>query len=267
MKTMTRLLSALPFAALAIGPHALIAGPQPTAASDAALPEPLVALAGQGLDIVKKFDAPSDLTGYAATFHGRPVAIYLTKDGRHAIVGTLVDAHGKDLSSAPLEQIVSGPQAEKAWEQLASAAWVRDGSRDADTIVYEFTDPNCPYCHKFWQLARPWVDAGKVQMRHVMVGILKADSAPKAAAILAADDPAAALERAEKNFGQGDAPTADDLPETALEKVKSNNELMQTLGYFATPTILYKKADGTVGVKQGLPQGPDVEQILGGPRP
>ncbi|MGS1012966.1 thiol:disulfide interchange protein DsbG [Rhodanobacter sp. UC4450_H17] len=263
MKKMTRNLLALPFGALLIGTYALFTWPRISEAADTTQPAPVTALSAQGLEIVEKFDAPSGLTGYAATVQGRPIAIYVTSDRKHAIVGTLVDAAGKDMTSGPLERIVAGPQGEKAWKQMESAAWVLDGSKDAKTIVYEFTDPNCPYCHKFWEVARPWVDAGKVQIRHVMVGILKSDSAPKAATILAAKDPAAAFARAEREYGQGGIKVADNIPDSAHKKVAANNELMQSLGYFATPTILYKKANGEIGVKQGLPQGKDIDAILG----
>src|SRR3546814_5178612 len=54
-------------------------------------------------------------------------------------------------------------------------------------------DANCPYCNAFWEAARPWVDSGKVQLRHILVGIIKDDSPAKAAAILGAPDRSAAL--------------------------------------------------------------------------
>ena len=41
---------------------------------------------------------------------------------------------------------------------------------------------------------------------------------------------------------------------------------MEALGYFATPTILYRKTNGDIGLKQGMPRGDDVEKILG-PKP
>jgi len=267
MKRLTRVLLAVPLTTMVVGSYGLIAWPDASNASANDLPEPVAAMADRGLKIVDTFDAPSGLTGYAATFQGRPMAIYLTEDGEHALLGTLIDAQGKDMTAEPLERIVSGPQSEKAWAQLGSASWVGDGSKDADTIIYAFTDPNCPYCHKFWEAARPWVEAGQVQIRHVMVGILKPSSGPKAATILAADDPEAALTCNEQNYDQNGIQIADDIPDAARRKLAGNNDLMKSLGYFATPTILYKKDNGEVGVKQGLPQGNDIEKILGGPKP
>jgi thiol:disulfide interchange protein DsbG len=266
-KLLTRVLLTIPLAALVASAYTAAAWADTPNASDTKLPEPIASMADRGLEIVGSFDAPSGLTGYAATFQGRPIAIYLTEDSEHAVLGTLIDSQGKDLTAEPLQRIVSGPQAEKAWAQLESSHWVRDGSEDAEVIVYEFTDPNCPYCHKFWQLARPWVDAGEVQLRHVMVGILMADSAPKAATILAAKDPSEAFAVSQHNYDQGGIQVAKDIPDAAQEKVATNNDLMKSLGYSATPTIVYKNDNGEVGVKQGLPQGNEVEAILGGPKP
>ncbi|MES1926173.1 thiol:disulfide interchange protein DsbG [Salinisphaera sp. T31B1] len=251
-------------AAVAIGAYALVAWSAPEDKTDP--PAPVVAMADRGLEILGPFDAPGGLRGYAATFQGRPMAIYVTEDGQHAVLGTLVDENGNNLTAEPLERIASGPQNEKAWEQLGKATWIRDGKADAPRIVYEITDPNCPYCNQFWQTARPWVEAGEVQIRHVMVGILKADSVPKAATIVGADDPEAALERQERNYASGGIDIAEDIPDAARDKILDNNSLMEALGYFATPTILYRKANGDIGLKQGMPRGDDVEKILG-PKP
>ena len=81
---------------------------------------------------------------------------------------------------------ISKPLTEKTWKQLESSTWIADGSKKAPRVVYVFTDPNCPYCNKFWSDARPWVKADKVQLRHVMVGILGPTSPGKAAALLSA---------------------------------------------------------------------------------
>ncbi len=45
----------------------------------------------------------------------------------------------------------------KMWAKLEASAWVRDGKADAPRVVYTFSDANCPYCHNFWEAARPWV--------------------------------------------------------------------------------------------------------------
>ncbi len=55
------------------------------------------------------FAAPGGLTGYAGVIEQRPLAIYLTADGKHAIVGTMMDGNGNDLSQEPLDRLVRKP--------------------------------------------------------------------------------------------------------------------------------------------------------------
>ena len=96
------------------------------------------------------------------------------------------------------------PIADADWGQLEKSHRIAGGRESAPRTVYVFTEPKGPYCNKLWADARPWVDAGKLQLRHVMVGILTPTSAGKAAALLDAKDPAAALDahaRADVVFG------------------------------------------------------------------
>ena len=131
-----------------------------------------------GFEVVAEFDAPGGLRGF-----GQPAAAYVTADGKHVLVGSLFDAEGNDVAAEAVEKLVAAPMSAKMWTKLEASAWVRDGKADAPRVVYTFSDANCPYCHKFWEAARPWVDAGKVQLRHIMVGVIREDSPAKAAAI------------------------------------------------------------------------------------
>ncbi|WP_253272865.1 thiol:disulfide interchange protein DsbG [Halomonas sp. PR-M31] len=115
---------------------------------DSKWPAPVQALEKQGLTVHERFEAPAGLTGYAASVQGREVAVYVTEDGQHAIVGTLLDAQGNDLSAKPLARLVGGPQDAALWQQLEKSTWIADGDDDAKRVLYTFTDPNCPYCHR-----------------------------------------------------------------------------------------------------------------------
>ncbi|MFD2884434.1 thiol:disulfide interchange protein DsbG [Pseudomonas lini] len=153
------------------------------------LPEAIKKIEAKGAKIVGTFDAPDGLRGYAAQYQNRGMALYLTPDGKHVLLGNLYDAQGNDLSSAPLQKLVYAPMAKEVWAKMEASNWIGDGNKDAPRIVYLFSDPNCPYCNMFWEQARPWVKAGKVQLRHIMVGIIREDSPGKSAALLAAKDP------------------------------------------------------------------------------
>ena len=118
-------------------------------------PAPVEAMRERGIEVLERFDAPSGLTGYTALYNGRPLALYVTADGEHALIGSLLNAQGDDLTGAVLEEKVSRPQSKIMWEKLKESTWIADGSDTAETIVYAFTDPNCPYCKRFWNDARP----------------------------------------------------------------------------------------------------------------
>src|SRR5690554_4392619 len=76
------------------------------------LPSPIQFLESKGAEIVGTFDAPGGLKGYAARFRGEPLGIYLTADGEHAIVGTLLNDKGEEVSRKHLERLVAASPAQ-----------------------------------------------------------------------------------------------------------------------------------------------------------
>src|SRR5690554_2582962 len=111
-----------------------------------------------------------------------------------------------------LQKLVAGPLGDRMLSKLESSEWVLDGSASAPRVIYTFSDPNCPFCNRLWQAARPWVDAGKVQLRHVMVGVIREDSAGKVATILGADDPGAMLTQNERRSAHAGVPAPASVP-------------------------------------------------------
>ncbi|GHC18498.1 thiol:disulfide interchange protein DsbG [Aidingimonas halophila] len=224
-------------------------------------PAPIRALEEQNLTIHESFDAPAGMTGYAASVQDREIAIYLTEDGEHAIVGNMVDAEGNNLSEAPLQEIVRGPQEERIRQDLQDSAWIADGRDDADRVIYMFSDTHCPYCQEFWEDSRDWVEAGNVQIRHILVGILDRESPRQAMTILEADDPAAMLDRHHR--GEPIEWLETIRPEME-DQVYGNQQLMESLGLVATPGLIYH-VDGQLEMTQGIPE--DMENVMGSPRP
>lgn len=242
------------------------------------LPATLAALQKQGLSIVGTLPSPGGMTAYAAHAGTDPVALYLTPDGKHVIAGTLLDATGKNLTAAGLEKVLAQPMAEAVWGRLERSHWIADGRADAPRTVYVFTDPNCPYCNKLWADARPWVYAGKLQLRHVMVGILTPTSVGKAAALLGDKNPAAALDMHEranvasiaKALDSGRPKPLDDdslkplalVPSALAAQLDANAALMASYGLRATPALVWKDTKGGVQMRQGAPQS-DLAVIFG----
>jgi len=234
------------------------------AGQPAARPDVLKGIEKHGFEVISEFDAPGGLRGFAGVVGGQqPAAAYVTPDGKHVLVGSLFDGEGNDVASATLEAKVAGPMSERTWAELEKSAWVADGKANAPRIVYTFSDANCPYCHKFWEAARPWVDAGKVQLRHVMVGVIREDSPAKAAAILSAKDPSAALLENEHRFASGGIAPLKQVTPALAAKLDANQVLMLKLGFQGTPGILFQDAKGAVQRRSGMPQGADLDAVLG----
>ncbi|KIQ57224.1 thiol:disulfide interchange protein DsbG [Pseudomonas fluorescens] len=227
------------------------------------LPAAIKKIEAKGAKIIGTFDAPDGLRGYAAQYQNRGMALYLTSDGQHVLLGNLYDADGKDLSVEPLQKLVYAPMAKAMWAKMAASHWIADGNPDAPRTVYLFSDPNCPYCNMFWEQARPWVKAGKVQLRHIMVGIIREDSPGKAAALLAAKAPEKALETHEK-AGKGSAlKPLKDIPPAIQAKMDANQQLMDELELTATPAIFYLDDKGELQQQQGAPSPDKLVKILG----
>ena len=227
------------------------------------LPKAVQQIEAKGAKVTGSFDAPNGLKGYAAQFQNRGVALYLTPDGKQVLVGSLFDEQGQDLSEAPLEKLVYAPMAKQVWAKLDKTAWIADGKADAPRVVYLFSDPNCPYCNMFWQQARPWVDSGKVQLRHIMVGIIRADSPAKSAALLASADPQKALQAHESAGKASTLKPLAKIPAQVQAKLDANLALMEELGLSATPAIFYLDDKGQLQTQQGAPRPEMLGKILG----
>lgn len=241
-------------------------------------PLPLQALEKQGFTIVGTFPSPGGLTAWASYMGQQPVALYATPDGKHVIAGTLLDADGRDINQALLEKAVSKPMTEGVWGQLQKSHWVADGNDKAPRTVYVFTDPNCPYCNKLWSDARPWVDSGKVQLRHVIVGILTPTSPGKAAAVLADKNPVARLNAYERGQAASSAkalasgrprPLSDRgmkplaaIPAAIQAQLDANEKIMSNLGLRATPALVWRDAKRAVQMRTGAPD-PTLAEIFG----
>ena len=222
------------------------------AAHAAEHPAPVQALVEQGVKVEAEFEAPGGMPGYAAPYRGAPMVFYMTPDGAQVILGTMLGAEGENLSVDHLRRYLPEPDFNEAWPLLEKAAWVGDGPSNAKRIVYVFSDPNCPYCNAFWRATRPYV--GKdLQVRHIMVGVLSQSSAGKAAAILAAEDPAAALARHEENHSAGGIEPLEKIPFEIEQHLKLNVELMRQLGARGTPAIFYRDREGKGRRMIGLP--------------
>lgn len=151
--------------------------------------------------------------------------------------------------------------AEAGNPQKVDSFMVGDGGPEIIAIV----DPDCIFCHKFYEQVMPLVSAGKLRVRFVVASFLKPSSEPRAAAILSARDPAQALAQNEAGFDdrtEEGGIAEDQHPAFAvMADVRKNNRFLSSTGEVATPTLIFATRDGGYRVMHGTPQ--DMVGFLG----
>lgn len=250
---------------------ALLLCPLPALAAPPHVPPILQNFLHAGMHVLRGFDAPAGLTGYVVEAHGRHGIVYVTADKQHMLIGTLLNAQGDNLTASEAKQYFPKPNLNAVWKQLAQSHWIAEGAKHPKTIIYEFTDPNCPFCHLYWLANRHYFHAG-LQVRHILVGFLTPSSKRKAAAILESANPAAAYRRNEAQYRSGVAESqaggiapAQHPQQKTLREIDANTALMNRLGVNGTPGVFYKDKAGNVRRVVGLPQLSKLPQMYGLP--
>lgn len=227
------------------------------------LPAPVKAIEKQGITIIKPFEAPGGMKGWLGKYQDMGVAIYLTPDGKHAISGYMYDEKGTNLSEQLFQQELYTPAGQKMWKKLGAADWLLDGKKEAPIVLYVFADPFCPYCKQFWQQARPWVESGKVQLRTLIVGVIKPESLTTAAAILASKDPAKSWNDYERSNGKIRPEVPASIQPEQMKQLNFNQQLMDELGASVTPAIYYMNNENMLQQAIGLPDKEKLQIMMG----
>jgi thiol:disulfide interchange protein DsbG len=148
---------------------------------------------------------------------------------------------------------------------IQQATWIRDGK--SAHVIYVFFDPNCPYCHKVYEMLRPQVQRGEVELRWVPLGKLMVTSTGKAAAMLEAKNPTEALHRNERGFSRetGSFGGIEEEPaprEDTLRQLNANHALLNRSGFDAVPALLFRTKDGKTDIIRGAPPAVFLEKLL-----
>jgi thiol:disulfide interchange protein DsbG len=147
-------------------------------------------------------------------------------------------------------------------QRLDRAHWIASGPKSSARVVYVFTDPDCPFCNDLWKALKS-ARAPDVQIRYLLVAVIDADSRGKDAAILESKDPAASLEKHERNYARGGvAPKATLQPATS-ETISVNADLMGALQIYGTPGLVYVDEHNEVKIFAGMPDSDQLRQIVG----
>lgn len=205
------------------------------------------------LRVLKQFPTSKDsLIGYIVQRGGYQTVVY--SDDGYLFLGPLYGPEGRNLSKQYAKQH-KPDLIGQAIESLDSEYLVTQGPADAPTL-YVFADPNCIYCHQLYQRVQPLVKAGGLQIHWIMVGVLGPSSVGRAAAILTAEDPAAALAKNESGF-QPQAEQGGIAPMKPSELVASvlerHRQAMFSIGGTGTPTVIFTGPQGQWRSRVGVP--------------
>lgn len=129
-------------------------------------------------------------------------------------------------------------------------------------IIYDFFDPNCPYCHGMYDEEQALIKAGRLTVRYVPVAYLMPSSTPEAAALLQSPHRVATLQQFEELAGKSFAApmTASGpvgLPQAkasahTIQALKTNMAVLQTTHSMGVPAILYEHKNGSTGLVPGM---------------
>jgi thiol:disulfide interchange protein DsbG len=175
----------------------------------------------------------------------------------------MYDEKGANLSEQLIQKDIYAPAGRELWQKMEKASWILDGKKTAPRVIYVFADPFCPYCKQFWQQARPWVESGKVQLRTLMVGVIKPESPATAAAIMTSKDPAKTWHDYEQSGGKLKLNVPSSVAPAQMQILNDNQKIMDELGANATPAIYYLNDDNMLQQVVGLPDAENLKAMMG----
>ena len=218
--------------------------------------------------IVDTFKSIGTLQGFLVKVSGHTGVVYTDHTGKYLISGPVVKADGTNITQMQAQKYLGdhSKAAQSIYQSISKTGWVEQGQADAPHKLYVFTDPNCIFCHKLYHKLQPMIEQGKVAVRWVITGLVKASSQGKAFAILTADNPKSALASNESGFNtkieQGGIKPVAKAPDNIKKKVQLAAKLLSDHNIPGTPAVLYKDAHGKPGLYPGLPRGEALQNII-----
>ena len=193
---------------------------------------------------------------------------YVTPDKERVVPGVLWDMAGKDLTRDQVANVpgaiptvvvgnvdsankdaTAGSLARSALPLVEKASFGTVGLASAPHL-WMLIDPQCIYSVRAYQMLHPFIQAGKLQVSIVPLSVLdyedNGQSTKSALALLS--KPADQLASAWQAGSVNDPPSP-----AAADRLRTNMAIAQSIGLQGTPTLVWKKADGTEGRLDGVP--------------
>ncbi len=193
---------------------------------------------------------------------------YLTPDGQGAIGGVMWDAAGHNITRQKVSQIdgaiptvtigAASPSASQATPEtvLSSPQWsvatTTYGTTGAATAprLWVFIDPLCSFSVRAMEQLRPFIAAGKVQVAVIPLSLLDYEDhgrSTAAAKVMLSKDKDHMVDAWTSNSLTGEADA------TSTATLQANMAVSEALALRGTPTFYWRKADGSEGKQEGLP--------------
>jgi thiol:disulfide interchange protein DsbG len=128
--------------------------------------------------------------------------------------------------------------------------------------IYVFFDPQCPHCAALWNETKPLLT--RARFVWVPVALMGPKSLGQGGAILAAPNPAAAMEENEASvLAQQGGISAPGISAEGKEPIQKNTELFDRMGLSSVPTIVARnaKTGELVTISGSLPASQLAERI------
>lgn len=165
------------------------------------LPAPVKAIEKQGITIIKPFDAPGGMKGWLGKYQDMGVASTSRQTANMPFPAICMTRTATTSASSCFKKNSTRRRDKRCGRRWPAPTGCRMATKTPPSCCMSLPIPSA-YCKLFWQQSRPWVDAGKVQIRTLLVGVIKPESPVTAAAILASKDPAKTWHDYEQSNGK-----------------------------------------------------------------
>lgn len=194
-----------------------------------------------------------------------------------AFTGKMTDETGADLSEkywtvakdkGLIAEATSEPKTNQSTEsagdkflnEISQLRVLTYGPEDGKGL-YVFMDPNCPYCHQFFETVMGKIAAGKaIHLFVIPTPVLGKDSLEKVVKIYGAGDPSATWESYMKDKTLLDAPTDKSVLESVQQAIQANMQSFQRWKLSSVPLIVWRGSNNRVMINIGTPN--DVQEFF-----
>ena len=216
----------------------------------------------------KELGTSHGLRGIFVSNGGQFQVFYVTPDGERVIPGAMWDSTGKNVTrdqvtpiSGAIATVEIGPGATgtpvdgvapRAASQLAAAQAATSGltGDPAAPKLWMFVDPMCSFSVRAMQQLQPLIEAKRLQVAVIPIAILdhEDDGRSTSSALSMLSQPPNQMVPAWAG-GRLNTPASPEAP----TQLAANKAASEAIGLRGTPTLIWRKTDGSEGRSDGMP--------------